>query len=96
MKGMMIVAAALALAACTSEASAPPKMVTFACYADGYPTAIIEGVDIAMEARLVGGHMVETWSIEQPPSMNGRTWVHHEARPDEVCGPETPPPPMMD
>jgi hypothetical protein len=97
MKHMMIIVAALALAACTSDAAAPkPDSVTFICYADGVPTVIAQGIDISMHAELVDGRMVEDWTVSLPSTISGHHWYHHRAAPNEVCGPEVRAPPMVD
>jgi len=94
----LIIITAAALVACSADPPAPPReTATFACYVDGNPTLIVEAVDITLHSTMVKGAMVDHWTVELPGSdIRGINLLYHDAGPHEVCGPETPPPPMVD
>lgn len=91
-KGMMVAVAVFALAGCV-RASAEPPAASFACYEDGHLTVLVPAVDISMRASMVNGAMVEHWRVSP---LDSPVDMFHDAGPGEVCGPEVPPPPMVD
>lgn len=92
----LIAALLLTLTGCPQpEHQKPPPRPTnqvLACYIDGRMTLRVIGHSMEMHRS---NDMVEVWAI-QVITMNGGWWYTHRALPEEQCGPEPQPPPMVD